>query len=180
MKALIMLVSMMTFLSLNSPAQSKKVNRLLDKQETRTEIFNNILNNHELMMEFMQAMKGNEHAMMMMKSSSPMTGKSKDMGMNGDHPMMGNSNMMGSMKDNPEMMQKMMSNMMDQCQNDSVMCNKMADMMTDHPQMMKMCMQKMKEKGMMGTDGKMDMMKQENQSENNNQSGTNEKHDHQH
>ncbi|MQY78095.1 MAG: hypothetical protein GH151_02700 [Bacteroidetes bacterium] len=41
----------------------------------------------------------------------------------------------------------------------------MADMMTEHPQMMQMCMQKMKEKGMMGPDGKMKMMNSEGQSE---------------
>jgi hypothetical protein len=31
----------------------------------------------------------------------------------------------------------------------------MAEIMTEHPGMMQMCMQKMKEKGMMGADGKM-------------------------
>jgi hypothetical protein len=67
--------------------------------------------------------------------------------------------MMSMMKQNPDLMQKMMGNMMDMCEKDSTQCKHMAEVMSEHPQMMQMCMQKMKEKGMMGADGKMKMMK---------------------
>ena len=63
--------------------------------------------------------------------------------------------MMGMIKDNPEMMQKMMGNMMQMCEKDTAMHSKIANMMTEHPEIMKMCLQKMKDKGMMGPNGKM-------------------------
>ncbi|GAI70916.1 unnamed protein product, partial [marine sediment metagenome] len=127
----------------------------------RAEIFNIILNDHELMIDFMKAMKGNKHAMIMMKENHQIMGNEGKMEMKSGHQMM------GMMKDNPEMMQKMMGNMMDMSEQDSTIRQKMADMMTEHPQMMQMCMQKMKEKGMMGPDGKMKMMNSEGQSEKN-------------
>tara|TARA_R110002050_G_scaffold125855_1_gene246161 strand:- start:1933 stop:2088 length:156 start_codon:yes stop_codon:yes gene_type:complete len=49
----------------------------MENPEGRAEIFNNILNNHELMMEFMQVMKGNEHAMMM-KGNNPIMEKNQN------------------------------------------------------------------------------------------------------
>lgn len=159
MKTLALIFSMMTFLAINSFGQNADVKELLEKQETRTEIFNIILNDHELMMDFMKAMKGNKHAMIMMKENHQIMGNEGKMEMKSGHQMM------GMMKDNPEMMQKMMGNMMDMSEQDSTIRQKMADMMTEHPQMMQMCMQKMKEKGMMGPDGKMKMMNSEGQSE---------------
>lgn len=161
---LVLIFSMMTFLTLNSFGQDKKIAGLLENQANRTEIFNAILSDHNLMMEFMQAMKGNEHAMMMMKGNNPMMEKDGKMEMTPEqlvsqheHQMMGHGDMMGMMKENPEMMRNMMGNMMDMCKQDSAMCSKMADMMTDSPEIMEMCMKKMKEKGMMGPDGKMKM-----------------------
>lgn len=171
---------MMTVWVFNSPGQSKKVSSLLENQANRTEIFNAILSDHNLMMEFMQAMKGNEHAMMMMKGNNPMMEKDGKMEMTHEqldrqheHQMMGHGNMMGMMKENPEMMPKMMGNMMEMCEQDSSMCSKMADMMTDSPGMMEMCMKKMKEKGMMDPDGKMKMM-------NSGDKSTGKEHNHQH
>nr|NQU90284.1 hypothetical protein [Bacteroidota bacterium] len=167
MKTLAILFSMLVLLTFNGYSQNVDIKGLLDKPETRTEIFNTILNDHVLMTDFMKSMKGNEHAMMMMKENQQMMGNDGKMEMKDEHQMM------GMMKDNPEMMQKMMGNMMDMSEQDSTMRNKMADMMTEHPRMMQMCMQKMKDKGMMGPDGKMKMMDAENQS-------GNKEHHHQH
>jgi hypothetical protein len=149
-------------LSVNAYSQNTSVKTLLDKPETRTEVFNTILGDHQLMMEFMTAMKGNEHAMMMMQNSdSQMKGMKENGSMESSstNHKMHQGEMMGMMKDNPEMMMNMMGNMMDMCEQDSTMSTKMANMMTDHPEMMEMCMKKMNEKGVMGSDGKMKMMK---------------------
>ena len=179
MKAITLIISLITFIVINGYSQEINVNDLLEKKETRTEIYNAILNNHEHMQDFMNSAKGNQHAMMMMNMNNQMMkqadnneGKNENqtmghdqmMGMNkGDmmnsnnmeqnrNQMMDNNQMMNMMKDNPEMMQKMMGNMMDMCEKDSVMRNKMANMMTDHPEMMQMCMKKLKENGMMAPD----------------------------
>ena len=155
MKTITTIFVAVLLLTVNGYSQNTEVKTLLNKLEKRTEVFNTILGDHQLMMEFMTAMKGNEHAMMMMQSNNEMMENKRGMGMDKDNKMMGQGNMMGMMKDNPEMMQKMMGNMMQMCEKDTAMRNKMANMMTEHPEMMKMCMQKMKEKDMMNPDGKM-------------------------
>jgi len=63
---------------------------------------------------------------------------------------------------------KIMKNMMEMCEKDSAMRSHMANMMTEHPEMMKMCMQKMKEKGMMDSDGKMMNMEDKSNHDNHN------------
>lgn len=156
----IIFVTVLLF-TVNAYSQNTSVKALLDKPETRTEVFNAILGDHQLMMEFMTAMKGNDHAMMMMQNSdSQMKGMKENGSMESSsmNHQMHQGEMMGMMKDNPEMIMNMMSSMMDMCKQDSIMSNKMANMMTDHPEMMEVCMKKMNEKGMMGKDGKMKMM----------------------
>lgn len=137
---------MLTVLVFNVNGQNTDVKAFLDNQETRTEIFNAIVNDHQLMMDFMKMAKENEHGAMMMRNV-------ENHQMNKMEPK--KDSMMDMMKGNPEMMQKMLGNMMEMCEKDSVMRSQMANMMTEHPEMMKMCMQKMKEKGMMNPDGKM-------------------------
>ena len=155
MKTITIFITMLTVLVFNVNGQNADVKSLLDNQETRTEIFNAIAEDHQLMMDFMQVAKENEHGAMMMRNTENHQMKkieSKESGMmhkNDEHQMM------EMMKDNPEMMQKMMGNMMEMCKKDTVMRNQMINMMTEHPEMMKMCMQKMKEKGTMDPDGKM-------------------------
>lgn len=163
MKAHSIIFSILTLVTFNSYSQKVDVKGLLDKPETRNEVFNAISGNHELMMDFMKSIKGNEHAMMMMKENNQMEGQVGNMEMKNEHQMMDSGNMMGMMKNNPEMMQKMMGNMMEMCKQDTSMRSKMANMMVKQPEMMQMCMQKMKENGMMGADGKMKMMNSENQ-----------------
>ena len=157
MKAITILISMFTVFVYNVNGQNTDVKGLLDNQETRTEIFNTIAGDHQMMMDFMKVAMENEHgAMMEMNSEHQM------MEMNSEHQMM------DMIKDNPEMMQKMMGNMMQMSEKDTAMRSQMANMMTEYPEMMKMCMQKMKEKGMMNPDGKMMNMEEKSNHDNHN------------
>lgn len=140
MKTLTIIFSMVAFIAFSGYSQSADIKGLLDKPETRAEIFNTILNNHELMTEFMKNMKGNEHAMMMMEEDSKMMGHDGETEMKEGHQMMDHAKMM------------------EMCKQDSVMCCNMANMMTGNPEMMQMKMQKMKLKGMMRMKGCMQMM----------------------
>jgi hypothetical protein len=165
MKTLV-IFSILTLVTFSSYSQTNDTKGLLNNTETRKEVFNIILNDHGYMTEFMQAMHGSQHAMMMMKENNQMEGQAGNMEMKNEHQMMDSGNMMGMMKNNPEMMQKMMGNMMEMCKQDTSMRSKMANMMVKQPEMMQMCMQKMKDNGMMGADGKMKMMKTESQAKN--------------
>lgn len=163
MKMHMLTISMVLILSLSSFAQSETVDKVLKNQESKTELFNAIQNDHQLMMEFMQNMHGNQHAMMMWKNDKMMGQQGKEMnqqhqmmgqehmmGEDSDYPMMDKSSMMNMMHNNPVMMQMMMNNMVDVCATDSVMSHNMVDQMSQHPQMMQM----MKDQMMMGTPGK--------------------------
>lgn len=90
MKTIVAIFVTVVTLSFNANSQDKKVQAILDSPEQRTEVFNAILNNHELMMEFMTAMKGNEHASMMMKNNQMGMMQSKESGnaMHQNHNMM--------------------------------------------------------------------------------------------
>lgn len=146
MKTLILVTLIIFTLSFNGYSQTTKANQLLENKEVRNETFNAIMNNHELMTDFMQAMKGNEHAMMMMNNIN-MTGQNHQMGMennsgemHNNHQMMGNGNGMGTMN-NPETMQNMMENMeniMNICDQDSTLRIKMSGIISEHPKMMEM------------------------------------------
>lgn len=177
MKAITLIIAMITVLGFNTNAQNADVKELLDNKETRTELFNAIASDHQMMMDFIKVAKKNEHGAMMMRDAE--NPEMKTMGSMQDdnkkqkkmESMQGGNDeqkMMGMMKNNPEMMQKMMGNMMEMCKKDSAMRNKMANMMSENPEMMKMCMQKMKEKGMMNSDGKMMDKKGKSNQENHN------------
>jgi len=103
MKALTLIITMMAFITLSSFKQDdKKVDQVLQNQNTRKEVFNQILNNRELMIDFMNAMHGNQQAMMMwnqnyrhMQSNGKATNNSSSMmgGNNGSQMMKsGNTN----------------------------------------------------------------------------------------
>ena len=166
MKAITILITTLTIFVLNVNGQNTDVKSLLDNQETRTEIFNAIASDHQLMMDFMKVAKENKHSAMMMSNTDNQQMKKMESEKGGMMEMDSEHQMMNMMKDNPEMMQKMMGNMMQMCEKDTAMRSKMATMMTEHPEMMKMCMQKMKEKGMMQSDEK--MMNPEEKSNHNN------------
>lgn len=168
MKAITILISMLAVLVFNVNGQNTDVKGLLENQETRTAIFNAIASDHQLMMDFMQVAKENEHGAMMMRNAENQQMKKMESKEGGMMEMNSERKMMDMMKDNPEMMHKMMGNMMLMCEKDTAMCSQMANMMTEYPEMMKMCMQKMKEKGMMNPDGKMMNMEGKSNYDNNN------------
>ena len=117
--------------------QQADVSTMLNNAETKDKVFSAILDDHELMTEFMNKMRSNEHAMMMMK------GDQKMMGM-----MMGEGDMMKMMKDKPEMMNNMMGEMM----KDGKMMGNMMQMMQQEGMMSaecaQSCMKMMNDKGM--------------------------------
>jgi hypothetical protein len=96
---------------------------------------------------------GEENHMMGMNNEN--SKMSQSMGMNNENSEI--NHMMEMMRENPELMPNMMGNMMEMCKNDSTMCNQMAEVMSGHPHMMQMSIQKMKENGMMNSNGKMNM-----------------------
>lgn len=122
-------------------SQQADVSSMLKNAESKDKVFSAILDDHELMTEFMTKMMSNEHAMMMMKGNHDMMGR-----------MMGDGNMMQMMKDNPDMMHNMMSGMM----KDGQMMGHMMQMMNQEGMMSDECIQSctkmMADKGM-----KMDM-----------------------
>lgn len=156
MKTLLAIFSAAVILTAGAFTKDQDIKKLLEKPDTRREIINSILNNHEYMSEFIQAMHGNQHAMIMMNGNNQMMGNQGQMGMNGNGQMMGNqgqmgmagnnqmmsqSSMMNMMHNNPGMMQMMMNNMMNTVATDTSMTNYMIRMMANNPQMLQMMIQ---------------------------------------
>jgi hypothetical protein len=151
MKTLAIILFITPFWIMNGLAQEKKVEDLLNDEETRSEIFKTILNNHQLMVDFMEAMRDNDHAMMMMQRNPGMMGNSSmgGMKMNNEHQMMQMKNenseamnqMMGIMKENPQIIPEIMGRMMDISENDSTLSKHMIEVMSEHPHMMRMGIQ---------------------------------------
>ena len=158
MKTIMIMISMVTFLSFNSLGQNKEITKLLNNQETRKELFSAIQNDHELMTDFMQNAKGNQHAMMMMGQNGQMMGQNGQMGMNNKQQMMGQSDMMNMMHNNPEMMGMMMNNMISACATDSVMSRNLVHGMARYPQMRQMMKGYKNQQGTMGPHGQGVMM----------------------
>ncbi len=156
MKTLIFF-SILTLLSFNSYNKTSDVKEKLNNPESRKEIFNTILNDQGYMTEFIQAMHGNQHAMMMMygnnnytmgnsgnmimNDSNQMMGSLEQMGMSGQNHMMDRSYFINMMNKNPGIMQMMMGNMMDVVAGDSKTCRNFVDLMYSHHQMRQMFMQ---------------------------------------
>lgn len=171
---------MITFITINGFGQDINVDNLLGKKETRTEIYNAILNNHELMQDFMNSAKGNQHAMMMMNQNNQMMNQKDDSEGNNEHQVMGQNQMMGKnkgnrmmgsantndnendnsnmgydkmmnqMMNNPNQMQGFMTNMMNTYGQDSTFVNNMAKIMASHPQLMKRAMHDYNKSSTMG------------------------------
>jgi len=168
MKATTILISMLIVLVFNVNGQNTDVKGLLDSQETRMDIFNAIASDHQLMMDFMKVAQENEHGAMMISNAENHQMEIMEPKMDSMMEMNNEHQMMDMMKDNPEMMQKMMGNMMEMCEKDSVMRGQMVNLMVEHSEIMKMYMQKMKETGMMNPDGEMmDVEEQSNQDNHN-------------
>jgi hypothetical protein len=139
MKTLVIILSAIGLISLNSCKQETDPQALMENEETRNEIYETIVADHEYSKQLMQAMMDNEHTQMMMKGDGDMMAMM----------MSDNEGMMAMIKDNPEMMQGMMSNMMNMAESDSSMCANMMDMMKDKPNMMGQMMDMMHKEGMM-------------------------------
>lgn len=144
MKTLVIILSVIGLLSLNSCNQKSDVKTMLQNSETRSKIFKNIAENPEFMTEFMANMQG--------KGMQMMQGDPKMMG-----AMMQGEGMQMMMKDST-MMHSMMNGMM----NDGKMMGTMMKMMHEKGMMsedcIKSCTKMMGEKGMdMQGMNKMDM-----------------------
>ncbi|MAO42655.1 hypothetical protein [Leeuwenhoekiella sp.] len=138
MKTLLIVLSAIGLLSLNSCKQETDPLALMENPETRTEVFNAITKNHNYMTEFMESMHGNQHVMQMMQGNKKMMGT-----------MMQGEGMQMMMKDST-MMHSMMNGMM----NDGKMMGTMMKMMHEKGMMSEDCMESCK--NMMGEKG-MDM-----------------------
>ncbi|WP_142785824.1 hypothetical protein [Changchengzhania lutea] len=145
MKILVIVLSAIGLLSLNSCKQESDPQTLMENPETRTEIFNTITGNHDFMTEFMDNMQRSNHAMQMMQGNKMMMG---NMMKGNDMQMMNDSTMMKNMMGNKHMMHSMMSEMM----NDENMMGNMMQMMNQNGMMsndcMKSSMKMMGDKGM--------------------------------
>ncbi|MBT32748.1 MAG: hypothetical protein CMO01_24080 [Thalassobius sp.] len=125
--------------ALSACQQQKDVSTLLEKDDTRNEIFNTIISDHEYAEQLITKMMEDDHTKMMMKGNQEMMGMM----------MSENEDMTAMMKDNPEMMHGMMSNMMNMAEADSSMCAHLMTMMKDKPNMMGQMMEMMHKEGIM-------------------------------
>ncbi len=160
---------MITLFTVNVLGQSGDVETLLKNRDTREDVFNTIMNDHNLMMEFMDQMSGNAHAMTMMRGNQVMMnnlleGNHMQNGHMGDgngmmgydgtntqasHMGTGYGNMMGMASGdsvNEEILQEM-GHLMDQCNTDSTICMQLTGVIAQHPDMMQMMMRMMHQEG---------------------------------
>lgn len=143
MKTILIIISAVVILSNPAFSQNSRVKELLEKPDTRKEVINSILNNHEYMSEFIQAMHGNQHAALMMNGNGQTTANQSYSGMNGSGQMMGNQGQMGMNGNNHIMDQDQDQN---QNQNQMMSHNQMLsrsyfmNMMHSNPGMMEMMM----------------------------------------
>lgn len=126
---------------------SVKVEKVLEDESQRRELYSTILNNDTYRTE-MIAMMRDAPAGGMMKNRGHMD------------KMMGSEGMM--MNQSPKAMEDMMQQMMARCETDTAGCNMMARMMMRHNGMMQHMMQHMQEKGMVDQACMQQMMKHMN------------------
>lgn len=136
MRTLVIIFSIITLVAVSSCNQKTDTNAILENSETRSEILKTITGNHNYMMEFMESMHNNEHAMQMMQGNQKMMGmmmKGNGMKMMMKDSMMTKNIMHSMMKDG-----KMMGNMMQMMHKEGMMGE----------DCMKSCMKMMENKGM--------------------------------
>lgn len=121
------------FASCNS---SSSQTRVLSNQETRKEIMGTIANDSTMSKEMIETMMNNENGSMMMYNQQMM--------MIQDH-----GSMMKMLKDNPNMMQNMMSGMIETTKGDSLRMSEMINKMMQNPQMRQMMQNRTGSNGMM-------------------------------
>lgn len=113
--------------------QSTTVKDLLNDPEKRTEIYSTISANHQMMMEFMNAVHNNEHAMMMIQE---------------DEILMAAGMSMDNMRETTAMFMQ-----------DSLACDHLTDNMIANREVMKMMLNKMYGQGMMDKNSMQETMK---------------------
>jgi hypothetical protein len=126
--AIIAITSILFFASCGANSSQSKA--LLDEGQ-RMEIMNTIANDSVMSMEMISIMSSGKNGMMMQQ-----------------HYMGNQQVMMKIFKDNPDMMNSMMSHMLETANNDSTMMNGMYKIMSDNPQMMQMMYMRSNENGM--------------------------------
>lgn len=135
MKTIVIILSVVGLLSFSSCMQKTELPALMKNADTRSEVMNAIVNNHDYMTEFMANMNSSDHAMQMMQGE-------------GIQMMMKDSMMMMNMMSNKQIMHSMMKGMM----NDGKMMGTMMKMMHEKGMMSEDCMEScskmMSEKGM--------------------------------
>jgi hypothetical protein len=128
MKTLIMIISILGFITLGSCTQKIDISKLLENSETRSDVFEAIASDHDQMTSFMESMQSNEHAMQMMQGNHMMMGNM--MKGSGMHMMMKDSMMMYNLMGNMMKNEKMMGNMIQMMSNEGMMSSEcMHDMM---------------------------------------------------
>jgi hypothetical protein len=125
MKTTVIILSTIALLSISACNQDPNITDVLENPESRSELFNTIAKNHKFMSQFLETMKGDTHAMMMMQGDYMQ--KMKDSTMM--HAMMGKM-----MKDG-----NMMHHMMQMMHKEGIMSN----------DCMQSCMKIMGDKAMM-------------------------------
>ncbi len=124
--------------TLSACQQQEDVSTMLKNEDSRKEIYNTIIADHEYSQELMAKMMEDDHTQMMKGNGDMMNIMMSD-----------NADMKAMMKQKPEMMRGMMSNMMNMADSDSSMCSQMMTMMKDRPNMMGQMMEMMHKEGMM-------------------------------
>src|SRR5680860_651375 len=109
MKTVTLIFFAIGLITLNSCNQKTDTKAMLENSEMRTEIFDDIANNHNYMTELMDNVQGNEHAMLMMQGNHKMMGNM--MQGQGMQMMMNDSMMMGKMMGDKGMDLKEMNKM---------------------------------------------------------------------
>jgi hypothetical protein len=114
-----MTISILGFINLASCTQKIDVSKLLDNYETRSDLFEAIVSDHDQMKSFMESMQSNEHAMEMMQGNYLMM--ENIMKGSGIHMMMKDSTMMHNMMGNMMLNEKMMGDIIQMMNNEGMM-----------------------------------------------------------
>ncbi|MBZ0204057.1 MAG: membrane or secreted protein [Ignavibacteria bacterium] len=149
MKTLQKIVLMIALVSLLSSCQSTPdTKQVLSNNETRKQIIDTIASNSEMMKEMTEAMMNSKNGKMMMQGNEKLT-----------MMMMENyGTMMKILKNNPEMMQRMMSDMMETSKGDTSMMSGIYKTMIGNHQMMDMIQKRMEGNKDMNRMGNMNSM----------------------
>ncbi len=135
----LLLITVTVITNSQSNAQEQTGAEILTDPQIRKEIMKTICKDHEMMVEMMEQMMQNDHALQMMTEDNQMM----------QNMMSNRVMMMGMMKKDTLTTKMMMENMMHMMESDFVMCKMMGDMMMSNQHMMNMMYGMKEEKGRM-------------------------------